>query len=69
MIIRRCLTLRGFHNYAPRHLEAAVQFLARRRDLPWAALIAPATPLSEIGDAFDRATSGRWHRAAITPNS
>ena len=27
-IVRRNLTLRGIHNYAPHHLQAAVQFLA-----------------------------------------
>ena len=34
-IVRRCLTVRGMHNYAPRHLGAALEFLAANPALPF----------------------------------
>ena len=32
-IIRKCVTMRGVHNYSPRHLDAAVSFLSRTASL------------------------------------
>jgi threonine dehydrogenase-like Zn-dependent dehydrogenase len=52
-IVRRQLTIRGIHNYAPRHLAAAVQFLARHHSaFPFADLVKQWVPLDSIADAF-----------------
>lgn len=68
-IIRRCLTLRGFHNYAPRHLERAVAFL-RSLDAasakPWISLTSPPMPLERLDEAMSLAASRRWARVAVT---
>jgi threonine dehydrogenase-like Zn-dependent dehydrogenase len=65
MIIRGCATVRGFHNYAPRHLERAVSFLAQTR-LPWASLVSPPLPLEELEQAFELSAARRWARVAIS---
>ena len=66
-LIRKCLTLRGFHNYAPRHLMSAINFLDRHRDThPWESLVSPPMPLSRLEEAFALAQSGRWCRVAVT---
>lgn len=68
-LIRRCITLRGFHNYAPRHLHAAVEFLSRNPSIPWETLVSPAFPLSRIDEAFSLAASRRWPRVALQPET
>ncbi|MDR3635410.1 MAG: zinc-binding dehydrogenase, partial [Isosphaeraceae bacterium] len=45
---RGCLTVRGVHNYAPRHLCKALEFLARHPEIPFGALVAPWRPLAEL---------------------
>src|SRR5580704_1964433 len=48
-IIRKGLTLQGTHNYAPRHLGAAVEFLkSRGQSLPWDRLVSPPFPLESL---------------------
>jgi putative phosphonate catabolism associated alcohol dehydrogenase len=67
-IIRKCLTIQGTHNYAPRHLERAVEFLTTHSgDLPWESLVSPAFPLTGLEAAFQLARSGRWPRVAVDP--
>jgi putative phosphonate catabolism associated alcohol dehydrogenase len=68
-IIRRCLTLRGFHNYAPRHLERAVDFLRETAALPWASLVSPPLQLEKMDEAVALAQSRRWARVALTMDS
>ena len=68
-LIRKCLTLRGTHNYAPRHIDAAIDFLSRHRsNHPWEALVSPPFPLSRLDEAFHLAASGRWPRVAVVPD-
>lgn len=68
-VIRKCLTIRGTHNYAPRHLAAAVEFLAMRgSELPWANIVSPPLALGELEAALELARSGQWPRVAIRPN-
>lgn len=50
MIVRRCLTLRGVHNYAPRHLIAAVQFLGAST-APFESLVGAWFPLDKVNEA------------------
>jgi putative phosphonate catabolism associated alcohol dehydrogenase len=67
-LIRKCLTLRGTHNYAPKHLQLAVNFLATvGQSLPWDKTISPPFNLSEFAQALQVASSGRWARVAICP--
>ena len=68
-LIRKCLTLRGIHNYAPRHLDAAIDFLSKHRDsYPWESLVSPPIPLSQLDDAFRLAASGKWQRVSVIPD-
>ena len=67
-IIRKCLTIRGVHNYAPRHLESAVRFLEENLDLyPWSDLVSPPRPLADIETAFDETRRRTWPRVAVRP--
>ncbi len=67
-LIRGCVTSRGYHNYAPRHLDRAVAFLQISRELPWASLVSPPLPLERMNDAVALARSGRWARVALATN-
>lgn len=67
-VVRRCATIRGTHNYAPRHLEEAVRFLDTHRSaFPWARLVSPPLPLAGLAQAFQLAETGQWARVAIRP--
>lgn len=49
-VVRRHLSIVGVHNYEPRHLTAALDFLEETRDrFPWHELVAEPVPLEEIG--------------------
>jgi alcohol dehydrogenase len=65
-LVRRHLTIRGVHNYAPQHLLAAVQFLAESRE-PFAALVADWLPLRSAEEAFRRARSPGVFRVGVRP--
>lgn len=66
VLIRKCLTLQGTHNYSPIDLADAVAFLeGPGQMLPWDQLVSPSLPLSAIEDALALATSGRWARVAL----
>jgi threonine dehydrogenase-like Zn-dependent dehydrogenase len=64
-IIRGCVSVRGFHNYAPRHLERAVAFLSES-PLLWASLVSPPLSLEQLEEAFTLAATRRWARVAVT---
>ena len=64
-VVRGCLTLRGIHNYGPRHLEAAFAFLEKNASLPWASLVSPPLRLRRLDEAFALAASKLWARAAV----
>lgn len=67
-IVRKCLTVRGVHNYAPAHLEAGLAFLAQTQArFPWADLVSPALPLSDLDQAFEWTRQRRWPRVAVKP--
>jgi alcohol dehydrogenase len=65
-LVRRCLTLRGVHNYAPHHLVAAVEFLSRTA-YPFATLVSGWVPLAEAQTAFRRAAEPQVFRIGIRP--
>jgi putative phosphonate catabolism associated alcohol dehydrogenase len=67
-VIRKCLTLRGTHNYAPRHLRTAVDFLAAHAGRhPWPGLVSEPLPLARLDEAFRLAQTGRWPRVSVAP--
>ena len=68
-ILRRCLTLSGVHNYHPRHLVQALDFVvANRERFPFRDLVDGKYPLERIQDAFRDAAERRVLRAAIVPS-
>jgi alcohol dehydrogenase len=67
--VRRMLTLRGVHNYQPRHLRIALDFLAGAgQKFPLASLIAASYPLDRIEEAFAAALENKGRRIAVTPH-
>lgn len=64
-LVRRLLTIRGVHNYAPRHLEQAVRFLAETwQRYPFAEQVGQTFPLAEV----DLALAATTHpRVAVRP--
>jgi alcohol dehydrogenase len=65
-LVRRNLTLRGVHNYAPGHLVAALEFLGRTA-YPFDSLVEGWIPLSEADLAFRRAADPDVFRIGIVP--
>lgn len=67
-IVRRMLTITGVHNYGPRHLVAAVDFLARSwRDFPFAELVAGWHSLAQSRQAFAAARETGAVRIGVSP--
>lgn len=68
LILRKLLTLRGVHNYHPRHLVEALEFVrANRRRFPFHDLVDGRYPLDRVGTAMADAAERRVLRAAIVP--
>jgi putative phosphonate catabolism associated alcohol dehydrogenase len=68
-IIRKCLTIRGTHNYHPRRLREAVQFLHQTQgQFPYESLVSPPFPLSQLADAVKAAQEQRWLRVSVVPD-
>jgi alcohol dehydrogenase len=66
--VRRMLTLRGVHNYQPRHLQTTLDFLAGAgQSFPWSSLIAATFPLDRAEDAFEAAIVHPGRRVAVIP--
>jgi threonine dehydrogenase-like Zn-dependent dehydrogenase len=67
-VVRRMLTIRGVHNYAPCDLEKALAFLAGPgRLLPFAGLIGQSFPLEQAEQAFSQAHAHPGLRVAVLP--
>lgn len=67
-IVKKCITLVGVHNYHPRHLLQAADFVAGHRDrFPFKDLVESKFHLTEIQMAFERASDRSVLRAAIVP--
>nr|WP_303652701.1 zinc-binding dehydrogenase [Paludisphaera mucosa] len=66
-IVRGCVTVRGVHNYAPRHLQDALQFLARSPQYPFDSLVSSWRPLSEIDAVVGSDLAKRSLRVGIRP--
>ena len=69
LLVRRLLTVRGVHDYAPRHLEQAAKFLVGSRSrYPFAEQVARILPLAEVDDALALAAAGVGPRVAVSPS-
>lgn len=72
-IVRRMLTIRGVHNYAPADLEEAVQFLSTYKDrFDWPSLVDQECSLDDVNralglDGAERTSVGNGLRVAVRP--
>jgi putative phosphonate catabolism associated alcohol dehydrogenase len=67
-IIRKCLYIRGVHNYSPRHLDEAIHFLQLTvTRYPYAALVSEPVPLDDLQRAIALAHTQRYLRVAVRP--
>jgi putative phosphonate catabolism associated alcohol dehydrogenase len=67
-ILRKLVTLRGVHNYHPRNLPEALDFVvANRERFPFHELVDGKYRLDEVGKAMRDAADRRVLRAAIVP--
>ena len=68
LVLRKMLTLRGVHNYHPRNLVEALDFVvANRRRYPFHDLVDGKYPLERVGEGIADAAARRVLRAAIVP--
>lgn len=68
LVLRRMLTIQGVHNYHPRHLLQALDFVvANRSRFPFHDLVDGKYSLDEVGKAISDAAARRVLRAAIIP--
>lgn len=67
-ILRKLITLRGVHNYHPRHLIEALDFVtANRTRFPFGELVDGRYRLDQVGRAMKDAADRTVLRAAIVP--
>jgi threonine dehydrogenase-like Zn-dependent dehydrogenase len=67
-IVGRLVTIRGVHNYHPRHLVRALAFVEHHRTaLPLGALVDARFTLEGVTRAFELGAEYRVLRAAIVP--
>lgn len=69
-IVRRNLTIHGVHNYAPKDLLHAVEFLTtHHRDFPFADLVGQWFPLESAAQAFQQSHNSEHIRTGVRPQS
>ena len=67
-LVRRWITLRGIHNYHPRHLIQALDFvMANRQRFPFKEIVDSKFTLRDLDAAFKKASERTVLRAAIVP--
>ncbi len=67
MLTRKYLTIKGIHNYNPRHLGMALRFLEKHlHKYPYGELVGKVFSLSQVNEAIDAASSGKYIRTAIS---
>jgi len=68
MLVKRCVTMRGIHNYHPRHLIQALDFvMANRKRFPFKEIVDSKFALEDLDTAFKKASERTVLRAAIVP--
>lgn len=67
-LVRRMLTIRGLHNYAPQDLVSAIDFLSDSvESVPYEMIQGDAFPLAEIEAAFAASSARGGIRMALVP--
>jgi alcohol dehydrogenase len=66
-IVRGCITVRGVHNYTPRHLRAGLEFLAAHPEYPFGTLVDSWRPLDALDAVVASALPPGALRAGIRP--
>jgi alcohol dehydrogenase len=67
-VVRRCLTIRGVHNYRPDHLGAALDFLSSAAgSYPFAGLVSDWQPLAELDRVLQSPPDPDRPRLGIRP--
>jgi alcohol dehydrogenase len=66
-IVRRCLTVKGLHNYTLDDLRAALNFLVARPQFPFEELVSPWQPLGVIEQFLASPGSPGHLRLGIRP--
>ena len=68
LFVKKWITLRGIHNYHPRHLIQALDFVvANRGRFPFKEIVDSKFKLDDLAEAFKRASERSVLRAAIVP--
>ena len=68
LFVKKWITLKGIHNYHPRHLIQALDFVMANRDrFPFKDIVDSKFSLDELNDAFKRASERSVLRAAVVP--
>ena len=68
LFVKKWITLRGIHNYHPRHLIQALDFVVANRDrFPFKDIVDSKFSLDELNEAFKRASERTVLRAAVVP--
>jgi threonine dehydrogenase-like Zn-dependent dehydrogenase len=67
-ILKKLITLKGVHNYHPRHLVQALDFVMANRDrFPFKDIVDSKFTLEQLDEAFEVAATRSVLRAAIVP--
>ena len=67
-LLKNWITLRGIHNYHPRHLIEALDFVMTNRGrFPFGKIVDSKFSLEQLDEAFKKATERSVLRAAIVP--
>ena len=67
-LLRKLITLKGVHNYHPRHLIQALDFvMANRNRFPFKDMVDSRFPLDKLNEAFAKAAERTVLRAAVIP--
>lgn len=68
IFVKKWITLRGIHNYHPKHLIQALDFVvANRNRFPFEDIVDSKFKLDELNDAFKKASERTVLRAAVIP--
>ena len=67
-IIRKCISIKGVHNYGPDHLDEAILFIERNINvLPFGQLVSTPYQLDQLDEAIIVSKSRKWTRVSIKP--
>jgi len=68
LFVKKWVTLKGIHNYHPRHLIQALDFVvANRERFPFKDIVDSKFKLDDLNEAFQRAAERSVLRAAVVP--